>query len=535
MDRLTSLKKAIWIIGAFLALYFLFCLRSIYDFGTSYLWCEDGMILYADAAKYGIESIFYESNGSMWFIQRLLGWIVYSVTYSLNVLKLYPVIMSLITKFIEVACVFYFTSEKFSWIIESKWMRLFVSASVLVAIPDTGVDVVNCDTSAAFIYMFAVFLIGLNAFWPVEKLSVFEALFLVLMAISSLGAPFVFGVVILRLISFIIYNKSSFGTSDNKKDLIVYIVEVALVIFAVFIQMFVLFTSERTSKTALDLFDRLWATFLHFIWFPYCNYYFVSIILTLVGVALWVVATIITKSKPLAVLYGAGFSFVWLFICSLSCDYKVMFQPIFDINNRNLESRFWTLSYMIAAFYVGCAVYKLWKRNKGFKVVAVILLIAEIGMLSWHYRLVTNGKEELYIRAFDSNIVMCDTNGEEKLYIPIGPFEEPEPFGIYVPTKMDGRALTDEDIQIINKEAFLDKPRHIGLTTANTGGDQIKAAFLKYDDLDYYVGCYRSGMLEDINGRRVERLEFMNTAKIRDKDAYQLYVLLESGKLVRVD
>ena len=542
MNRLTKEKKIIWSICCFIGLFFLYCLRSPLDFGTSYLWCEDGMILYKEANEYGFLSVFHVSNGSLWVIQRFFGWICYSIVNIFNIIRIYPFLLSIITKAFEVGCVFYFTSEKFSWIIESKWMRLFVVASVLVAVPDTGIDVVNCDTSSGFICIFAVFLMGLNALRKDEytDLSVFEILFLVLMALSSLGAPFVFGVALLHFISFIVHQRLSTEKAVSKakvrKRLIINIIMLALVLLATCMQLLKLMESDRTSQVSLDLFERIKSTFLYFVWFPYSNYYYVSIVITLIGILLWVVISYFTKANPLVVIYGAGFSSAWLFICSLSCDYHKMFMPLFDINNRSMNTRLWTLSYMIAAFYVGCAVYKLWQKNKVVKVIAVIILIIEIGMLAFHYRVASNGREETYIRAYDNNMAMCDTRGSEELFIPIGPFEQGEPFGMYIPVdSISSDTTIDSDIHINNREEFSSRPLHIGLIIEDSGESPVKEAYLRYDDLDYYVGCYRMGTLDSVNGNTIMRLEFMSTAKLEHKEAYELYVLLEDGRIVRVN
>lgn len=495
------------------------------------------MILYKEAEEYGILSVFHESNGSLWVIQRIFGWICYSIVNIFNIIRIYPLLLSLMTKAFEVACVFYFTSEKFEWIVSSKWMRLFIASCVLVAIPDTGIDVINCDTSSGFICMFAVFLIGLNALrkGKYTPLSVFDVLFLVLMALSSLGAPFVLGVAVLYLISFFVQSKGKMRESAVRKGLFVAVVNVALVLVATIMQLSQLFNSGRTSGVSAELFDRIKGTFLYFVWFPYSNYYYESVILTLIGILLWVLVAFMVKAKPLIVLYGAGFSTAWILMCSLSCKYDDMFKPLFDINSRGMNSRFWVLSYMIAAFFAGCAIFKLWKKNKALKVIAVIVCIAMVSILSLHYKVASNGKEEIYIHAYDNNMALCDTKGKELLFIPIGPFEKEEPFGMYVPVgDIKSQAVSDDDIVLISREEYMPKPLHRGFIVQCDSEDKIKEAYIKYDDLDEYIGAYRSAVLDNSDENAVMRLEFMSTYKFLNQEDYELYVLLESGKVVKV-
>ena len=522
-SRLTKRKRQpIWImiyIFMYIALFLILCLRSPIDFGTSYLWGEDGIVLYGDAAELGIGTVFASSNGTYWVLQRLIGYIVYIVLYPFNALRLYPAVLSIITKLIETFAFFYFTSDRFERIVKSRWARFFIAISLILAIPDNAVDLINCDTSSPFILIFVVFLIGFNAFYNRDTLNVGEGIFLILMGFSSAAVPFIVGVAFLCLILFIYYNKGRFKTKSFKVHLCKYIVACLGTTISFIVQVSSILSYGLTSGVEFDLFERLWNNCFFWAWMPYSNYYKGDIVRTalLVGMALWIVLAVISKMKPIAVLYSIAFSVTFSLMCSMAFSVGEYYLP--ESAMTTVAGRFWSLPYQIAAFYLGVVIWRLWNRYV-FRSVAIVLIAVELSILLPHYPIKELGTEQHYIDIFNNNVESLDKDGGELLEVIIGPWD---PFYMRVPIDLDDESLSC----IEDTEGVLDQHPKTTLcysvTVPEDLSNPITGAYLSIDNRARIIGMYNI----DRNNDGTSTIEFrlMNLATFITPDTrFDVYI-----------
>ncbi|MCR4611339.1 MAG: hypothetical protein K5644_05530 [Lachnospiraceae bacterium] len=499
------------------------------DFGTSYLWAEDGCELYYDAANSGIASIFSVSNqGTLWIIQRTLGYICYLLGYPFNSIALFPTLLSIFTKLLETAAVFYFLSDKFSWIIKQKWVRFLIATSVLLAIPQNSDDLINCDTSSPFIFTFTVFLIGINAFreeW--KNISVFEIVFLVLVTLSSAAAPFSVGVAGLYLVVYLIRNRKRLKKKDVKTNVIKNICILSIIIIAFAIQVYMIITSGRTNSVPLELFDRIVQNTLYFVWFPYCNYYFTSVAFLILGIVLIITATYFTKIKAVIVLYSFGFSWMYLLMCSLTESVENFYAPLDTV----VGTRYYAVPYQIAVFFVGWVAYRFWNNPKT-RAVTILLIITEGILLCSHYFVKGTGNESQYVKIYDSNVASYDINGDTKLVIPIAPAL---PYAIDFPISLNN-VTGSEGFELKSiEEKHTGSVYNVDMTINSNTAEIVKEAYVLVNDADYLMGSF--DIENNVTGSNNEiKLDYEIYSNFKETDnKYVVYLILDNGKTVRLD
>ena len=482
----TTIIKAITYILMYVALFLILCLRSPIDFATPYMWGEDGMVLYEEAAVYGIGTLFATSNGTFWVLQRLIGYIVYTVLYSCNALNLLPAGLSVITKLVETFAFFYFTTDRFKRIVKSRWARFFIAVSLILAIPDNAVDLINCDTSSPFILIFVVFLIGFNAFFNHKTMTLSEGLFLILMGFSSAAVPFIVGVAFLCLILFLYYNKGRPKTKKFKVYLWIHIIVCLATVLAFVVQVISIISYGRTSGVEFDLPGRLWNNLLYWVWIPYSNYYKVDVVVIalIVGIALWIVLTFISRIKPIVAVYSAAFSFAFSLMCSMAFSVSFYYNP--EAAMTTISGRFWSLPYQIAAFFLGVAICRMWHRY-AFRIFAIAFIVIESSILLPHYPIKELGTEEKYIDIFNSNVASLDVDGGEFLEVCIGPWD---PFCITLPIELDDESISC--IEDVTGEIGIAPQGHYvcTVTVPEDIANPIKEAYLSIDNGFRRVGMY---------------------------------------------
>ena len=512
-----------FLILSYIGLWLLYCLRSPIDFGTYYMWCEDGIVLFQDAHDSGIKSLFYTANGTLWVFQRFIGLLCYYLSYIFNNISIYPISLSIITKLIEVASIFYFACSKFDWIIKSRWLRVFVSASILLAIPQNAYDLVDCDTSSPFFFSFAIFLIGLNAFnkeHP-QELSLTETIFLIIDALSSANTPFVLGVTFLRFISFVYLVKKTDNMQTEK--LVCFSIKVILISLASIAQTLTIISSGRAS-VKLDIFNRMLSTFENFIWFPYSNIYLQAIPFIIVGMLLWALLVYLSKISILPVIYGVCFSLSYLFLCSLTDNAYNFFQEH--------PGRFFFTSYSLSVFYLGWFAYLL-LNGKITRIISIIIIILELIVLLTHYPIYKSGGEHQVIECFKNNTSTYDRNGDKTLIINIAPLMSV--FGILVPGNLPSSSNNNSVRYEKNLTKSKDTPYIIETTVINESGSPIKEAFLIGENDNLYLGSYSLKKENTNNGERIE-IGFCNNVEVNHNiiEPYTLLLLTEDNQLIQL-
>lgn len=530
LKRIKSLDVSPIIINfvIFVIAFFIFCLRSPFDFATSYMWAEDGVRLLDDTEFYGIKSLFIVSNGTLWMFQRLVAWICHLFLYPFNSIRAFPIILSIATKAIEVASVCYFISDKFSWFIREKWVRGVIATTVLLAIPDTSNDLVNCDTSLPFVCIFAVFLIGLNAFniKREKELSVLETAFLVLMALSSAAAPFMLGVGVLFFLSYLWINRNNV----DRNEIIKYIIKLTIILIAVCIQVYMILSNGRTEGIELELLNRVLSNTYFFVWFPYCNYNGVYLLVMLIGLLIWVLIIFALRTDILPVIYGVGFSWFYLLMCSLMTASDYFYNNLYGVSG---VGRFISLPNQIAAFYVGWAVYSLWKSSK-IRFMSVVIIVLEGYVLFSHYYINQMGNEQQIIDCFNNNVSLYDKEGEQKLNVMCAP---DYPYYALIPVSISKSSSQKEGEFYLLENSSSEESSKMCVDTkiVNESNELVKEIYISNHNKDEYFGSLifdkqRLDMGEEIDAH----FEVMSNENSIHDNSYEFCLLLESGKIVYI-
>ena len=404
----------------FLLLFCLYTLRAPGDAFASYLWAEDGQVLIQEAIDYGIPSLFHERMGSIWFLPRLVGLICYWIVRPFGSLAALPVLQGIVTRILAVSGVFYFASEKFSWLVKEKRDRVLICAAVILLLPGNGADFLTCDTSLHFLLNIPVFLIGLDHFGRKQptRLSLPETGFLFLMTISTPAAILVFAVGALTCFR---WGFHVVRNGLNRTQLVAEVLKVLLLTAGLVIQLTAVFGSGR-GNLQLDLLKRVLFTAKGFVFIPYWHASWHGALFGLVFLALliWV-----ARPQLRATLFSLVYSYLFLMYCMMTAATAEASLPILR------TPRYVLISYCAAALVIGLSVLQLLKtrgprRILGWLVTAVLLLI------SWQtYPVDIIGKQ--YARQYDEYASLYKPDGEYRLRIPTGPYQ---PWELAIPASL---------------------------------------------------------------------------------------------------
>ena len=258
----------------FLMIFTVFVMRCPKDLFTPYLWGEDGTILITDSAMEGIFAIDNVTNGTLWVIQKTVGVISYYIAVLFRSFSSLPMIQGVITKFLEALGISYFLSDKFSFLVKERFVRFLFCIMTILTFPTNSIDVITCDTSLPFILIIPVFLIGVYLFcggkdeetgYYVKLPTVFQTVFLCLMAISSASAPLIGGMCALCGLLWLFERIKA--KKLTMKEFAPAAVKMACVGLSVLIQLITVMSSDR-APTELALKDRIYLTVRNYVFWP---------------------------------------------------------------------------------------------------------------------------------------------------------------------------------------------------------------------------------------------------------------------------
>lgn len=397
-------------------LFFIYGLRAPDDLFTSYLWAEDGADLIQGSVFDGIKTIWNSYTGFYWVLPRTVGLLCYYICLYTNTMANLPMIQGLVTKLIAVLGISYFLNDRFEWLIKERAYRLLVCILVILAMPCFASDVITCDLSMPFVLNFTVFLIGLDTLCGPKArcITVPEALFLCVLAMSNAAAPFAAAVAAGALVRYLAVNIKS--KSVARKELATGITGTCLVIICSVVQILRIMHGSRAGNE-LALWDRLITCLRNFIFFPYCSGASrpaVWTVLCLGCIALAYLSGIPKKTAAFTVAYNYAF----IFFCSMVTSMDRINEVVFGENDSC--GRYIFVMYMLSAFLLGVEAYFLIRKKLILKMIGFVLCALLAVMSVATYSIDVIGYEYTY--AYEENIGLFTPDGTDRLMIQIGPW-----------------------------------------------------------------------------------------------------------------
>lgn len=428
-------KRAAEGLGCFVLLFFLLALRTPADLFTPYLWAEDGALLIEDSIFFGADALFIPGNGAYWFLQRFLALLCYWAVSLSGSLAALPYVMQVVFKSAAVLGILYFMSGRFAWLVARRRHRFFICAGILLLIPCNASDVLTCDTSLPFHLLFPAFLIGLDGLCSGknEMLTWGQTLFLCVLALSTLAAPFLAAIAGLCALLWFITQKRA-GTLTRSAFLLAAL-KLALVCAATLFQLRLALGSGRVSAE-LALGQRLWLNTRQFLFFPYWDR-FHSWLAFAAGLLLWALLLRLVKLPRMVLLYSTAFSYFYLLFCSLTTDAHTFYNAAMSDPS---SGRFVLLGLEIAALLLGVVVSKLLERpRQGERALGFLLggTMALGGVITYPVAVMNAGSAD----AFVQNIALYDADGPERVWIPVGPWP---PWTLEIPADVSAQPMIDD-------------------------------------------------------------------------------------------
>jgi hypothetical protein len=411
--------KKLYAVMCFAALLCIYSFRVLWDIYTSYLWCEDGLILIQDAILKGPAALFDHSAGYCWFLPKLVSLLCYWVCLLFNDITFLPELQGAVCKIIAVASLMYFMSDRFEWLVKSLVWRFAICVIVVISIPMTAYDTVPVDTSLPFIMNFTAFLIGLDClFGPKARpVTVFETIFLSLLAMSTASAPFCAAVAVFAL------GRWLWDKSEKKEHVAIGIACTAVVTACALFQTITLLLSPREISD-LSFARRLFVCVNDFVFFPYLASYR-SVLVWLIGLAGWLAAAFLAKTSWKIMLYSSVYAYGFLFYCSMLGDPDFITEVI----SSGVAPRYYVMNYMIAFFLLGVHIYRLVQADKARRITgaALCLVIFIIAVPTYIIGL----PNPLLARAYDYGAELFEQDGPDKVIIPVAPTAPTAPTAHY--------------------------------------------------------------------------------------------------------
>lgn len=448
--------KKTYAVLCFVALLCIYSLRVIPDLYRSYLWCEDGTGLFQESMRRGPFALFDKPAGYFWFVPRLVSLISYWICLPFGSIKYLPQLQGFLTKLIATVSVFYFFSGRFEWLVKSRVSRFFICVLVVISIPTSAYETVPADVSLPFVMNFTPFLIGLDAlFGPEERsVTVFETIFLSLLALSTASAPFCAAVAVFACVRWLWVSK---GKEEKKKVAAGVICTVVVTACSLFQTITTLLSPREISD--LSLLRRMFVCARDFVFFPYLESY-KSVLFWIVALLGWIIVACLAKTSWKIVLYTAVYAYGFLFYCSMvgNPDY------ISWVISSGIGARYFLVNYMTAFFLLGVHINNLFMYDKVRRTMGAALCMSAFVIAGPTYLIGMPNPDLSFPYAYC--VDMFDLKGGSMLVIPIAPETH---YRIYIPADFSGYEYTDSepsfDIETIGEQ---DSGGHIVLSSEET-------------------------------------------------------------------
>lgn len=467
----------------FIALFFIYSLRCPEDLFSSYLWCEDGIVLLNQPISEGISSLTIPGSGAYWTIQRLIGLLCYGTSYLLNDLSFFPALMGFITKLIATSSVFYFTTDRFNWIVKNKSYRFAICAGIMFAIPKSSIDVISCDTSLPFVMLFFGILVVIDTLGndKPRTITIVESAFLTILALSTIASPFIGAIAVLAFLRKLIATKKV-----NSLD----VCKTIPVIIATSIQLLYSISSPRSQGIELALIRRLLICINDMVFYPYSSSYTSKFCWGLAFGTMIIMAIISRIPWKIPVLCLLS-SFSFLCFCSMTTPPESITVNIF----APIGGRYVMLSYMIAVFLLGIEAFRLWDNEPIRKTISIVLFgsILLTSILTYHIDFIGDYFSDTY----SQNIEAYDRSGNNTLIIQIGPWVN---YAVSIPCNIDNEAVDyDAEYSIVDSQLIYDFPDDKYLTQYSGYIESYNGEVFNHIALRLNDGTYLAPLVSEQN------------------------------------
>ncbi len=422
----------------FLVLFFLLAMHAPDDFFEPYLWAEDGTVLIQGAVFDGLKCVLVPGNGCLWTGQKLMAFLCYMLVRPFNSIAALPYIQQTLSKILATFSIFYFVSDRFSWLVEKRLDRFLVCVALTVIFPPNAVDVVTCETSLPVYFIFTVFLIGVDLLVAPKRheISWGQTAFLVIFALSWPAAPFA---IIVAGLSFLRYLACSLRNRTlTTGGLLLELAKTAIVASAVLVQLIVIMGGGRCSSD-LDLWHRFVLNTKNFFFLPYVQPRASWAVFAL-GLACWILFWAVGRTPPLLLAYSGLFSWGLLLLSSMVSSADGFYQ-------HGLTVRYYFTSFEIALFILMVSAIKLVAHgNETVRKISFFLLLAlPVADVSSNYKLNVVGAE--FAKSFKDNCFVFDRKGKDIVRIAIGPWNY---WTLTVPANIGGKDVPEDMVLSIS-------------------------------------------------------------------------------------
>lgn len=340
---------------AFGVLFYFYVARALYDIVLPYMYMEDGMVMLERSVTLGWAGVFTVDNGTFWVLQKIIGRISLFIVNIFGAFWAMPYVMGILSKLVGVGGIAYFMSDRFAWLIKERIWRFLICVLVILVIPVNGADVIACDTSMPFVLLFTVFLIALRLFCgeKIELPTWAESCFLMLVAISSAGAPVIMSIVFCAFFGWLFFEIKD-GVFDKKRTMIA-LLKTVLIMAVAFIQVWTVVTSDR-AQIDWDMSTRINFNTRLFVFFPYWQV-FGPWLLFGIGLLGWIGIFVFAKVHWKVMGFCGIYSWLFMLYCSLT------YSNMEECYKGLMVARYLFCNMAIAVLIWGMAIYAFWQKE----------------------------------------------------------------------------------------------------------------------------------------------------------------------------
>lgn len=409
IKRFLSGRVGFWIISITIC-FLIYAFRAPGDILKPYLWAEDGTQLIQDSIFMGAGALFKRYCGSMAFIQRLLALVLYRISLLRGGITYLPILMSVVFKLVTVCGILYFLSDRFSWLIESRWWRLAICIGIILTIPYTANDLVTSDGSLFHALAIVIYYVGIRILCDKRAyLKWDEVVALSIICLSSPAVPFIGAIAVWHIIKALIVYKRR---ESDKKFLAENILKGLIVLIMVAQGVVTILMSGRSS-VELHLLSRMKWNIKSFVFFPFWeNYHLWKFFF--VGAVVWIVMMWLSRPPKWFIVVSVLASFGYMLYCSMCVSEPEKFYL------GTMVGRYFYVNVTIATVMLGVAANRFWhKSGKSPAVLEIAAIVAVISFPGYQYFIPILGEARADVWKVSASAF--DRGGDEIAWIPVGP------------------------------------------------------------------------------------------------------------------
>ena len=327
-----------------------------------YLWAEDGNIFINRAINDGFSAFITPYAGYFHFIPQFLTSIFYTFCKIINNVIFLPHMMWGSSVLIAASVVFYFTSERFSWVLKKRRDRLIVCCLIVLLSINEISDLHGTLTNIQWWFGFFFFMISLNMFYKRELPSIVSVIFLILCGFST-ATIFPLFIMFMVMIAFKILKYKLY-----KND----IIKFTIILIPTVVQLWSIIHSKRVSedlftyKKILGIVPSFFNLFGKLVTPQSINFYQYRMIV--LGIILCALLIYIFREIKGFAVFSLSYSMLFLAFCILPIAGNLNNISIATGNyfatSGNVGGRYWFVTLMIMQLLLSVALVKIWNVSE---------------------------------------------------------------------------------------------------------------------------------------------------------------------------